>query len=128
MGIGCPPRPLYRPTRTCHDGFSGVPLIMMWRAYIRQHPTLGPWQHRIEQNPSWVTRTAFLAAVLVVVVPLLLLFTAAVIVGIVLFVTLGLVAGIIGFFRRILSNLRLDGRGSYIPNEGRENVRVIRRK
>ena len=101
---------------------------MMWRAYIRQHPTLGPWQHRIEQKPSWVIRSAFLAAVLVVVVPLLLLFAAAMVVGIVLFVTLGLVAGIMGVFQRLWSSLSHDSSVSYLPNEGRENVRVIRRK
>lgn len=99
----------------------------MWRVYIHQHPTLGPWYASVNRRPGWVTRTAVLAAVLVVVVPLLLLALAAVFVGLFVFVTLGLVGQVVavvsdGWARATSGTQALWGR------QGRRNVRVVRRR
>lgn len=100
---------------------------MIWRVYIRQHPKLGPLYTRIERQPSWVARTAFIAAVLVVVIPLLMLFTAALFVGIVLFILFGLIAGVIGVVARLVSFLTPAQGGPLESSDGRENVRVLHR-
>jgi hypothetical protein len=68
-------------------------------------------------QPSWVTRWALIAMVLIVVVPLALLTLAAVLVGFVVFVTLRLVAVVIASVRGAF--------GQHAPeDEGRENVEV----
>lgn len=71
-------------------------------------------------QPSWVTRWALIAMVLIVVVPLTLLTLAAVLVGFVVFVTLRLVALVIASVRGVF--------GRQAPaDDGRENVQVIDR-
>ncbi len=96
----------------------------MWRMYIRQHPTWGPWYQRVERQPGWVTRVAVTAAVLVVVVPLTLLALAAIVVGLVLFITLGLIAQVIAMVRALLTG-GSTARAPQAPEQGRRNVRVI---
>ncbi len=67
----------------------------------------------MRRQPSWVAGSALIAAVLVVVIPLLLLTLAAVLVGGVVFALLSLAA-------RVTDFLRGPGRS------GRRNVTVIR--
>jgi len=99
---------------------------MIWRVYMRQHPTLGPWYARVERRPGWVVQIALLAAVLVVLVPLFLLVAAAVLVGLAVFLVLGVLVQIL----RVLSGWRdrIGSRSSGTSiGDGRQNVRVIRR-
>jgi len=86
---------------------------------------MGPWYAHVNRNPGWVTGIAFFTAVLVVVVPLLLLFAAAMLVGLVVFVTLGLIARIATALR-FLWVKATPGSGGLGLNQGRRNVRVIR--
>lgn len=93
---------------------------MSWHEHIREHPTMGVWYERYRSRPSWVVRGALVAAVLVVVVPLVLLTLAAVIVGMLVFAALSLVASI--------GNLFGGGRDvKPSGDDGRRNVRVIQR-
>jgi uncharacterized membrane protein YgcG len=111
----------------------------MWRIYIRQHPTLGPWVQRVEQQPSWVTRLALTAAVIVVVVPLVMLAVAAIAVGFVVFLMLALIASVMGAIVTVRQRLASwlggtsgggasGGGASGGGGEGRQNVRVIDRQ
>jgi hypothetical protein len=96
----------------------------MWRMYIREHETIGPWVRKVEGQPSWVTKAALTATVLVVAVPVVLLTLAAIVVGVAVFALLGLAAMGIGAVRQIFA-------GPHVPSEpmddGRRNVRVMRR-
>ncbi len=87
----------------------------------RRHPGAGRLYARVRRQPGWVTRTAFIIAVLVVVVPILLLTLAAVAVGLACLLVLGLVAQIGRFF----ANLFRGGLGR--EDDGRRNVRVVER-
>ena len=100
---------------------------IMWRVYIQRHPTISRWYARMERRPSWVAQAAFLAAVLVVVVPILLLFGAAVAIGLVVFLTLALFVWIVEAVRDIWHRLTSGATGRW-SSDGRRNVRVIRRR
>jgi len=97
----------------------------IWRLYFQQHPRLGPWFLRANQRHGWVTACALTAGALVVTVPLLLLVFAAILVGLVVFVTLATIVRIITGIRTLWA-----GQGQHRPpwsNDGRRNVRVIHR-
>lgn len=87
----------------------------------RRHPGTGVWVTRISRQPGWVTKTALLAAMLVVVVPIVLLTLAAVVIGLTCLGVLGLIASAGRFVSRLLgwSHPRQD--------DGRRNVQVIDR-
>ncbi|MCC7145838.1 MAG: hypothetical protein IT443_05285 [Phycisphaeraceae bacterium] len=92
----------------------------MWRTYIRSNRWTSPWASQVERHPGWVAKTALVAALLVIVLPLALLFFTAVLVGVVVFAVLSLTvrlkAWLGGVFRA----------GSL--GDGRRNVRVIARQ
>ena len=87
----------------------------------RRAPGAGVWYTRISRQPGWVTRTALIIAILVVVLPLLLLTLAAVMVGAACLLVLGLVAQVVRFFSNLF------GGGLRSRDDGRRNVRVIER-
>jgi len=103
----------------------------MWRMYIKQHPSIGPWYARIERQPSWVVKAATIAALLVVVLPLLMLTLAAVLVGLCVFFLLAALLTILNLVGKLISGQyhlpsksdKTDGR-----DDGRRNVRVIHRQ
>lgn len=100
-----------------------------WKVYVRQHPRYGVWYQRVERQPSWVVKTAVALAVLIVVVPLVLLFLAAVAVGLIAFLVLGVAAAIWGGVARLLGGGGggpLKPRPGWRHDDGRRNVRVIR--
>jgi uncharacterized membrane protein len=68
------------------------------------------------RQPSWVTRIAAITFLLVIAIPVLILFFAAVIMAVGVFIILGIVAWILRAVRGILPN-----------RDGRENVIVRRR-
>lgn len=93
----------------------------MWRVYIQNHPSLGPWYRRMESRPGWVWRGAVAAAVIVFVVPLVLLALAAMVIAAAVFVVLSLTAAGLGTVRRLFG-------GHGLPrDDGRRNVRIIHR-
>ncbi len=101
--------------------------VGMWKVYLRSHPRFGTWYTRVERQPGWVTRLALLAAVLVVVVPAVLLTLTALVVGLAVFIVLGVLAGIVRLVRGVLTGQA----GPSVPetqNGGRVNVRVIQRE
>ena len=67
-------------------------------------------------QPNWVVRAAMVAFIIVIAVPILLL------VGIAL-IAATLVFGVLALINSIIRRIRGDG----VRNDGRENVRVIRR-
>ena len=71
---------------------------------------------RINQQPSWVTKTAAIAFLLVIGLPILLLLVVAMITATVVFGILGLLNALSGLFR-----------GGRTPEAKRKNVRVINR-
>lgn len=91
---------------------------------FRDDPRFQAWQHRVGGRPGWVWKSAALAAVLVVVVPLVLLTLAAAVVGLAVFAVMSLVAAIVGGLSNVLGGPRgkQSDAGSY-----RHNVRVIER-
>ncbi len=93
---------------------------MTWKAYIREHPQVGQWYVRAEQQPNWVVRAAILAAVLVVVVPIVVLTLAAVLAAGAVFLVGSLIASLLRLFTG-------GRRAPVAPRDGRENVRVIQR-
>lgn len=98
-------------------GYDGA-MAWNWQASFREHPAFGPWYQRTASRPSWVTRSALGAAVLVVVIPLVLLTLAAVVVGLGVFFVLSAAASV--------ANL-LGGGFARRGGDGRRNVRVIER-
>ncbi|MCA9297023.1 MAG: hypothetical protein KC983_10910 [Phycisphaerales bacterium] len=69
-----------------------------------------------QQQPSWVTKIAAVTFLLVIAIPVLFLFFAALIMGLAVFIVLGIAAWILRAVRRILPH-----------RDGRENVIVRRR-
>lgn len=84
---------------------------------------MGPLYGRLRREPGWVAGTAFLAAALVVVIPLIVLVVTAIFVGLVVFVVLSLVAQVVAFVR---AGWQRIGPGEGLAGGGRENVRVVR--
>lgn len=99
---------------------------MIWKTYIRQHPRFGPWYTRVERQPSWVIKFTAIAAVLVIVVPLVLLTFAALLVAAVVFTFLALVMRGLAVLGSIFNFSNPDDAPTY-RGDGRENVRVIQR-
>jgi uncharacterized BrkB/YihY/UPF0761 family membrane protein len=97
---------------------------MMWRTDFNTKHGVNHVFEQVTGRPGWVGKASLLAAGLVVVVPLVLLALAGLIVGIVVFVTLGLIAQIIMSVGMLLDGLFKSPTGS----DGRHNVRVIDRE
>ncbi len=93
---------------------------MQWRVYFRQSPHVGPLFQRIEKQPGWVTRTAFIAMALAVVIPVVMIATVALAVGLVVFIVLGAIASVI-------STIKGAWRAVF-TRDGRKNVRVVERE
>ncbi len=98
---------------------------MSWQVWFeeeihRRYPDAGMWVTRISRQPGWVTRTAILLALLVVVVPIVLLTLTAILVSIVTFIVLGTIARFLDLIANLFSGIRRR-------EDGRRNVRVIRR-
>ena len=103
----------------------------MWRVYLREHRTVGPWVSRFEASPHWAIKAAVLATVLMIVIPIVLLCVAALVVGLVVFVALTMVAWLLASVRRFWHHLlghpdSSPGRDLEPPwrDDGRRNVRV----
>jgi hypothetical protein len=98
-----------------------------WKQRVRDDPRFGGYYRVVADRPSWVTRAAIFAVVLVVVVPLVLLTLAAVLVGAVVFTVLGAVAWVLHRIRLLTGAVPRPERRTPASTEGdRENVRVIR--
>lgn len=79
------------------------------------------WISRVSQQPGWITKTAIAVALLVVVVPIVLLTLAAVFVGAICFLILGLAARAAAFISGLFN-------GSHRKrDDGRRNVQIIDR-
>ena len=94
----------------------------MWRFdydNMRGYPGFEGVYQRVTGRPSWVSRWAFIAAAIIVIVPLCVLALAGIIVGTVVFVTLGLVAQVMTLVRTGLGSLR---------KSDRQNVRIRHRE
>ena len=76
---------------------------------------------RLRSRPGWVLKTAFVAAMLVIVLPLVVLALAAAVTFAVLLVVLGAVAAVIGGVRSFFGGI-----GDMFSDDGRRNVRVRR--
>lgn len=96
----------------------------MWQTDFSTKHGVNRAFEQVTGRPGWVAKASLLAAGLVVVVPLVLLALAGLIVGIVVFVTLGLIAQIILSTGMLLDGLFKGSGGS----DGRRNVRVIDRE
>lgn len=99
---------------------------MSWHARFeeevrRRHPRAGVWVSRVGQQPGWVTKTAIAVTLFVVVVPIVLLTLAAVAVGVVCFLILGLIARTAAFFSGLFNGAHRK------RDDGRRNVQVIDR-
>jgi hypothetical protein len=88
----------------------------MWRVFIQQNPALGSIHARLNRHPSWVTRTAILCTLAVIMVPLVLLILAGLLVGALVFAVLSVVARTMDLF---------GGAAVSRPEPLRRNVRVI---
>ena len=88
----------------------------------RRHPGAGMWYTRVSRQPGWVTKTAMMAALLVVVVPIIALTIAAVIIGLACLLILSLVANI---WRWVTSPFAAGPKPS--KDDGRRNVTIIDR-
>jgi uncharacterized membrane protein YphA (DoxX/SURF4 family) len=93
----------------------------VWRVYLHNYPRLGQWAAQFKRQPRWLIWTAGSAAAALIVVPILALFVAAVLVGLGVFLVLGIVATILALPLR-LWRLITGPRG----DDGRRNVRVVR--
>lgn len=102
----------------------------MWRMYVQQHQTFGPWYNRVQRQPSWVVKLALIAAVLTIVVPVVLVSLVALVVGLVVFTVLGIIASVLGAVRALVSGKNktsaVDSGDSYFDGE-RRNVRILRK-
>lgn len=105
----------------------------MWRVYLRQHQTIGPWMSRLETRPNWVIKAAVLATVLMIVIPIVLLCAAALLVGLAVFLALAVVSTLMVAVKRFLYHMigrpdttpgRHDLESPYHHDDGRRNVRV----
>ena len=94
---------------------------METRGFQQQYERARHHYDRLRGRPGWVLKTAFCAAMLVVVLPLLLLALAGAVTFAVLLVVLGAVAAVIGWFNRMFARI-----GGTFSDDGRRNVRVRR--
>ena len=91
----------------------------------------GYWFNKARAQPSWVTRTALILAVVVFVLPLLALAIAAVVVGLGVLLLLGVILACGRLVRSVLGS-PLNHPPKQQPwsaptHDGRVNVRVIER-
>ena len=95
----------------------------MWRVRFENGAEPNSRLRYALSQPGWVTKWALAAAAVVVVVPLAMLALAGLVVGLVVFVTIGLLARVVAIVRTAF--------GGLWPNssrrDGRDNVRVIDR-
>jgi len=99
-----------------------------WKVYMREHPRFGGYYRAVESKPSWVTRAALCCATLVIVLPLLAIVAAALLVGVTVFVVLGLAVRLMHTADRMFGRTgsSADPPAPPPPDPDRENVRVIR--
>ncbi len=98
-----------------------------WKQRVRDDPRFGGYYRVVADRPSWVTRAAVAAIVLVIVVPVVLLTLAAVLVGLVVFTVLGAVAWGLQRLRELTGAVPRPTPSPPSTREApRENVRVIR--
>ncbi len=96
---------------------------VMWRVYLQNHPVAGRYYQYAHRQPGWIVKTALAAAALVLLIPLvtlILLFIAAVIVGVAVFLVLAILMSILTLPFRLFSALFRRQ-----PDSGRRNVVVI---
>ena len=98
----------------------------MFRVHIherlREHPGARRVYTHVSRQPPWVLITAVVAALVVFALPLLLLALAAMAVFFVVALVLGAATAVGRAFRYMF-----DREGGLTRNDGRVNVRVIRR-
>jgi len=87
----------------------------------RRHPGAGTWYTRVSRQPSWVTKTALVVALLVVVVPIIALTIAAVLIGLACLLILSIVASIWRFITSPFAGPRVP------KDDGRRNVTIVDR-
>ena len=87
----------------------------------RRHPGAGAWFTRLSRQPGWVTKTATIAALLVVVVPIIALTLAALLIGTACLLVLGIIASVWRFVTSPFTGPRAP------KDDGRRNVQVIER-
>src|SRR5690606_29733470 len=94
------------------------------------------WQQRANRyrivvgQPGWVTKIALACMALVIAVPLILLVLAAIFIGVVVFVALAIIAKLVQMMQALLAGTAAgqpDASINDMPDDGRRNVRVIRR-
>jgi len=93
----------------------------MWKAQFHRFQS-GRLYEQVATSPGWVTKTALTAAAIVIVVPLAVLALAGVLVGAIVFVTLGLIARVVAIAGGLAGKMSAHGG----QNTGRDNVRIIR--
>jgi|GEM_PF-1977822 len=97
----------------------------MWRVYVNNGRNwMNQQAYRTTGLPGWVLWTASVAAFLVIAIPLIALVVAAVLVGGLVFLVLGLIATVVNGISRLFGGL--SGRSSS-SDDGRVNVRVMHR-
>lgn len=98
----------------------------MWRVNFqtfRGNPAFDQMYQRVGSKPGWVTKWAFIAAAIVIVVPLAVLALAGMLVGTIVFVLLALIAQVVAIVRTGFESIF----GASAQSSGRRNVRVIHR-
>jgi MFS superfamily sulfate permease-like transporter len=70
----------------------------MWRVILQQNQTFRTFNAQMSRYPAWVTRTAILCAMAVIVIPVMLLIVAGLLVGVLVFAVLSLVARVMELF------------------------------
>jgi uncharacterized membrane protein YdcZ (DUF606 family) len=90
---------------------------------LRQHPSMGAFGQRFGGRPSWTWQFAGLAAMLVIVIPIIALLLLAVVTFVVVYTISALIASITDGIKGLFGRGRDSGSGG---GGGRRNVRVIR--
>ena len=94
----------------------------MWRIRLDENADPGQWARYTAGQPGWVIKCTFIAAVLVVVVPLIVLAVAGMLVGLVVFVLLALFVRLVAIVQAAIDAVWPGRRAG-----GRRNVNVIDR-
>jgi len=100
----------------------------MVKVYIERNLNLGGWGNRSASTRARASALhwALIAATLVVMLPLILLFLSALLVAVVVFAAVGLVMRVVAVVRNLLPGTSPKDL-SRSDTDGRVNVRVIRR-
>ncbi len=87
----------------------------------RRHPGASVWYSRVSKQPGWVTKTALLVTILIVVVPIVLLTLTAIVIGLACLLLLSLIASAWRFISSPFTSTRTP------KDDGRRNVQIIDR-